>query len=57
MENKIPILGTGLSGLVGSKFVQMYEGKYDFENMDLTNGVDILREEQVLEKVDRKSVV
>ncbi len=51
MENKISLLGTGLSGLVGSKFVQMYGSKYDFENMDLTNGVDILREEQVVEKV------
>ncbi len=48
---KIPILGTGLSGLVGSKFVTAYENKYECENMDLTNGVDILNESQVMEKV------
>lgn len=47
----IPVLGTGLSGLVGSKFVSMFEGKYACENMDLTKGVDILNEEQVEKKV------
>lgn len=45
------ILGTGLSGLVGSKFVSTYADKYSFENMDLTNGVDILNEDQVMDKV------
>lgn len=49
--SKIPILGSGLSGLVGSKFTELYSHKYEFENMDLTNGVDILNEEQVLAKV------
>lgn len=48
---KQPILGTGLSGLVGSKFVEQYQDKYACENMDLTNGVDILNEEQVMRKV------
>src|SRR5260221_8916865 len=50
---KIPLLGTGLSGLVGSKFVDMYSDTYDFANMDLTNGVDILNEEQVVEFVSK----
>lgn len=49
--HKTAILGTGLSGLVGSKFVEMYADSYDFENMDLTNNVDILNESQVREKV------
>jgi len=35
------ILGTGLSGLVGSKVVQLYSNKYNFQNIDLTVGVDI----------------
>jgi len=48
----IKILGTGLSGLVGSKFVSMYSHKYECENMDLTNGVDILNESQVMKKVE-----
>lgn len=48
---KQSILGTGLSGLVGSKFVTSYSNQYEFENMDLTNNVDILNEAQVMEKV------
>ncbi len=50
---KIPLLGTGLSGLVGSKFVDMYKNMYEFANMDLTTGVDILDESQVMEYVGR----
>ncbi len=41
------ILGTGLSGLVGSKFVQLYRDEHEFHNLDLTSGVDILNESQV----------
>jgi dTDP-4-dehydrorhamnose reductase len=48
---KQEILGTGLSGLVGSKFVDLFSDTYDFVNMDLTNNVDILNESQVMEKV------
>lgn len=48
----IPILGSGLSGLVGSKFVSQYKEKYECENMDLTNGVDILNETQVMKKME-----
>lgn len=40
--SKKALLGTGLSGLVGSKFVSLHADKYDFENMDLTNKVNIL---------------
>lgn len=36
------VLGTGLSGLVGSGLVQQLQGKYKFHNLDLTNGVNIL---------------
>lgn len=48
--NKIPLLGTGLNGLVGSKFVADFSNIYDFDNLDLRNParpVDITNEKQV----------
>ncbi len=54
------ILGTGLSGLVGSKFVALYKDQFQFQNLDLSNGVDILNETQVnsaFEKSDAPVVV
>lgn len=50
--SKIPLLGTGLSGLVGSKFVSMHKSIYKCDNMDLTSGVDILNEDQVKRKIN-----
>lgn len=49
MENneKTPILGTGLSGLVGSKVVELLSDHYTFQNLDKTVGVDILNPQQV----------
>lgn len=41
------VLGTGLSGLVGSKVTEMLGDTYDFVNLDLSNGVDITHPEQV----------
>jgi dTDP-4-dehydrorhamnose reductase len=38
---KIPLLMTGATGLVGSRFVELYADKYEIFNMDLTTGVDI----------------
>lgn len=52
--NKIPLLGTGLNGLVGSKFVADFTDKYDFDNLDLRNPsrpVDITNEKQVFSVV------
>lgn len=49
--NKIPLLGTGLNGLVGSKFVADFANEYDFDNLDtrnITRPVDITNEKQVL---------
>ncbi len=54
------ILGTGLSGLVGSKFVDLYKERFEFQNLDLSEGVDILNEAQVddaFAKSDAKAVV
>ena len=45
------ILGTGLSGLVGSKFVDLFSQKYSFSNLDLSVGVDITDIESVRAKV------
>lgn len=41
------IIGTGLTGLVGSRLVELYKDAYTFENIDLATGVDITKPEQV----------
>jgi len=46
------ILATGATGLIGSRFVEMFEGKYDVINMDLTCGVDITKPETITAVVD-----
>lgn len=46
------IVGTGLSGLVGSKFVELYSNKYAISNLDLTAGVDITKEDDVVRAVE-----
>lgn len=38
---KTRILGTGLSGLVGSRVVELLKNKYSFENLSFDTGVDI----------------
>lgn len=49
------LLGTGLSGLVGSRVVDLLSHTYDFENLDLTTGVDITNEDQVFHGVEQSS--
>lgn len=39
------ILMTGATGLVGSRFLELFSDKYQVVNMDLTTGVDITRVE------------
>lgn len=42
MNNAKPtLLVTGLSGLVGSRFLYLYADKYEMVNLDLTSGIDI----------------
>lgn len=51
MPNQIRLLTTGLNGLVGSKFSQIYQSKYQFTNLDLRNlqqPIDITNYQQVL---------
>lgn len=45
------ILGTGLTGLVGSRVVELLKDKYEFENLSRSSGVDIENKSQVLEKI------
>lgn len=39
---KKKIIGTGLTGLVGSRIVELLAGQYDFVNLSLSSGTDIL---------------
>lgn len=48
---KQAILGTGLSGLVGSRVTELLSGKYDFEDLSFETGVDITDKDKVFEKV------
>ncbi len=41
------ILGTGLSGLVGSRVVELLSPQYSFENLSLETGIDITKKELV----------
>ncbi|AKM79501.1 MAG: dTDP-4-dehydrorhamnose reductase [Candidatus Beckwithbacteria bacterium GW2011_GWB1_47_15] len=47
MAAKSLILGTGLSGLVGSRVVELLSSQYDFVNLDLATGIDITDKSQV----------
>ena len=42
------ILGTGLSGLVGSRIQELLRDNYQFENLSLNTGVDIKDSEKIL---------
>ena len=42
---KIKILATGLTGLVGSRFTELFEEVYEFEHISLSHGIDILDQE------------
>ncbi len=48
---KTSILGTGLSGLVGSRVTELLSCKYDFEDLSFETGVDITDKDKVVKKV------
>lgn len=56
---KIPVLGTGLSGMVGSRVVELLGDKYEFTDLSFNTGVDITNLDQVLEafKVSKAQAV
>lgn len=45
------IIGTGLSGLVGSRVVELLGPEYTFENLSLETGVDITNRDVLQEKI------
>lgn len=45
------IIGTGLTGLIGSRIVELLTDKYEFENISRSAGIDILDKEAVREKI------
>ena len=45
--NKPVVIGTGLSGMIGSRFTELYADDFEFVNLDLTTGVDITDAKQV----------
>ncbi len=56
IKTKTPILATGISGLVGSKFQQLYQNKYEVQNLDINHPVsptDITNYEQVISTVSQ----
>lgn len=48
---KTKILGTGLTGLVGSRFTELLDEVYEFEHISLSYGVDVLDKQAVFEKI------
>lgn len=46
-QNKPVVIGTGLSGMIGSRLTEMFKEEFEFINLDLTTGVDITNHEQV----------
>ncbi|KKP59687.1 MAG: dTDP-4-dehydrorhamnose reductase [Candidatus Gottesmanbacteria bacterium GW2011_GWA1_34_13] len=54
---KISILGTGLSGLVGSRIVELLSGKYNFEDLSFDTGIDITDKTAVLNKFTSSKAV
>lgn len=59
-KNKPTILGTGLSGMIGSRLVEMFGSEFNFVNLDLATGVDITDTEsvnQVLGKYKSTAVI
>lgn len=45
------ILGTGLSGLIGSRLVELLKNQHEFENLSLQTGTDITDRKDVAEKI------
>lgn len=47
------ILGTGLSGLVGSRIIELLSDHHSFENLSLDTGIDITKKDLVDTYIDR----
>lgn len=49
------IIGTGLTGLVGSRVVELLSPEFVFENLSLETGVDITHKEDVISRIEASS--
>jgi len=49
------IIGTGLSGLVGSRFTEAYKNDFIFQNLDITEGIDITDRKLTKQKIEQSS--
>jgi dTDP-4-dehydrorhamnose reductase len=49
------IIGTGLSGLVGSRIIELLSDTYQFEDISRKTGTDILDKEAVFKRVENSS--
>ncbi len=47
------IIGTGLSGLVGSRVVELLSNEFQFENLSLQTGVDITNKTDVVARIEK----
>lgn len=47
----VNIIGTGLSGLVGSRVVELLEPEFQFENLSLETGFDITHQDAVMDRI------
>lgn len=51
----IKILGTGLTGLVGSRIVELLGNQYQFENISYETGIDITDKKSVLNEIKKSN--
>lgn len=45
------ILGTGLTGLVGSRFIELLSSAYEFEFINLENGINVLDKKSIFDAI------
>lgn len=55
MADKQTLIVTGLSGMLGDRFAQLYGHKFDFDNLDLSEGIDITDEKVVTAAVEKSA--
>lgn len=52
---KKTLIGTGLTGLIGSRLVELYDKNYEFENLSLETGVNILNKDEIINRFDKSN--
>lgn len=55
MSDKPTLIVTGLSGMIGDRFKELYGHKFDFQNLDLSEGIDITKESMVMDAMEETS--